>query len=238
MVSSKYLRVSYPDRSNLKLSFTGMDSIECCRNKKHFSEYQKPISYQYNSFGFRDRKWPKDIKNAIWCVGDSFTTGIGQPWQETWPSLLENTIQQRCFNLGEDGCSNDLMALRIEEIFQYHQPKKVIVMWSYLSRRFVKRKNVQFNIDKKELFEDDLKNFIENLLKVDQFSDKIIHLTIPNCWTNDSHRKETLNSVIRSNVETILPNIIEIEQIDFSRDGHHFDLETSKNVIQKILPLL
>ena len=216
--SMQYLQV--PHKSNLKLAFTGMDCVEHCVNQKHFVEYQKPISYEYNSLGFRDREWPQDTKNAIWCVGDSFTTGLGQPWEETWPSLLENTIQQRCFNIGEDGCSNDLMALRTKEIFTKHQPKLVIIMWSYLWRRYIKRRNVRFNIDKKEMIQDDFDNLVKNISKVSKFSSQIIQLAVPNCGL--------------SNVAEHLSDVAEIKQLDESRDGHHFDIKTSISVVNMI----
>ena len=50
--------------------------------------------------------------------GDSFTAGIGQPQEETWPQLLQKKIGKRCLNLGEDGCSNDTIYLRIKKIVE------------------------------------------------------------------------------------------------------------------------
>jgi len=62
---------------------TGMDTLELCLNKEYFKSYTKQISYRYNSKGFRDDEWPEDLSDVIWCVGDSFTVGIGQPFEET-----------------------------------------------------------------------------------------------------------------------------------------------------------
>ena len=76
-------------RIDLYSNTTGMDSPELCLDKEHYSNYKKKVEYQYNSRGFRDHEWPEDLSDVIWCVGDSFTEGLGQPFGETWPCLLQ-----------------------------------------------------------------------------------------------------------------------------------------------------
>ena len=105
------------NKINLKELESGLDSLEHCLNKAHFLDYKKPITYEYNSRGFRDQEWPNDLSDVVWCIGDSFTSGIGQPFEETWPKVLENKIKKRCINLGLDGCSNDHIAHMAKEIF-------------------------------------------------------------------------------------------------------------------------
>ena len=78
-------------------------------------------------------------------MGDSFTVGIGQPFEETWPKVLEKKIGRKCLNLGEDGCSNDTITQRVQEIYKLHKPQLIIVMWSFLHRRNVNGENVQFD---------------------------------------------------------------------------------------------
>ena len=134
------------DRINLELTYSGLDDPSFCLNKKHFNDYKKSVQYTYNSKGFRDEEWPQDIENKIWCVGDSFTVGLGQPYKEIWPKILEKQAGERCINISEDGCSNDLMALRIEQIKTFN-PKCIIVMWSYFWRRWEDNKNVHFKVD-------------------------------------------------------------------------------------------
>ena len=139
-----------------------MDTLEKCLDKDHYLSYTKDISYRYNSRGFRDHEWPEDLSDVIWCVGDSFTVGIGQPFEETWPKLLQKKLGERCLNLGEDGCSNDTIALRIKEIFKLHNPRLIVVMWSYLARRRIDGENV-FH-DKNDFGDDkDLVNFSKNI---------------------------------------------------------------------------
>ena len=144
----------------------GMDSFENCNNKEHFKNYKKHITYQYNSRGFRDRKWPTDLSDVVWCVGDSFTVGLGQPYKETWPYLLETKVKKRCINLGEDGCSNDTIALRALEIYKLYKPKLIIIMWSYFHRRRVDNQDIHF--DKTNFgSNEDIKNFANNFRIVD-----------------------------------------------------------------------
>ena len=157
---------------------SGIDTLEECRDKDHFLSYTKDISYRYNSKGFRDHEWPEDLSDVVWCVGDSFTVGIGQPFEETWPQVLEKKIGKRCINLGEDGCSNDTMSLRIQEICKLYKPKLIVVMWSYFSRRRVNGKNRM--CDKKDFGnQEDLENFSKNFKIVNELPTSIVNLLIP-----------------------------------------------------------
>lgn len=227
---------------NLKTRFSGMDSIDLCRNKDYFKDYNKIISYEYNSRGFRDKEWPDDLKNKIWCVGDSFTAGIGQPHEETWPSLLEKKLNERCLNVSEDGCSNDLIALRAKHVIDNYQPKAVIIMWSYFWRRFINGKNVHFN--PREMPRHDVENFLNNLFIVNDCFDKIINLVIPDCFIESSSSikliletkdKKNLSKILKYFSSKPLPEIIEVKQIDYARDGHHFDKLTCEKIVEDIL---
>lgn len=214
------------ERIGLPITNTsGIDCYEDCLDKKHFRNYPKEITYQYNSRGFRDLEWPNDLTDVIWCVGDSFTTGIGQPFKETWPQILEKKIGKRCLNIGEDGCSNDMMRLRAEEIVKKYNPKLIIIMWSYISRRLSNGKNIHY--DYKDFnSESDLKNFLSNFNKIDKLPVKILHTAIPYAfWT-----KQTLDVANKkTNGKLIL-----YRQIDFARDYHHFDIKTSEFVCKLI----
>ena len=206
-----------PERKKL-----GMDTLERCLDKDHFLSYTKDISYRYNSRGFRDHEWPEDLSDVVWCVGDSFTVGIGQPFEETWPQMLEKKIGKRCINLGEDGCSNDTMSLRIQEICKLHSPKLVVVMWSYFARRRVNGVNVHhdsnhFGVDK------DMANFSKNFKIVNELPTKIINLIIPSAFDDVKSVKEKYK------------NTIFTRNIDYARDHHHFDVKTSSAVCQLII---
>ena len=52
------------DKINFSALYSGMDCAKDCFDKKHFKNYTKKISYQYNSKGFRDNEWPDDLSNV------------------------------------------------------------------------------------------------------------------------------------------------------------------------------
>jgi len=226
------------DKIKHNLNYTGMDNLNGCLNKEHFINYKKKVIYNYNSQGFRDEEWPTDLNDVIWCVGDSFTVGIGQPYKETWPFLLEKNIKKRCLNLGEDGCSNDTISLRVKEINKLYKPKLIIVMWSYLHRRRVENKNVHVN--KKDFGpKKDLKNFKKNFIEVNTLDCKIINLLIPNILALETNSKDfelTRYILKKLNLKkNDLKEINVIPQLDYARDYHHFDIKTSEYVVDVLI---
>jgi hypothetical protein len=114
--------------------YSGIDSPKYCRNKDHFESYPYAIEYRYNSRGYRDQEWPTDLNNAIWCLGDSFTEGLGSPIEHTWPYLLQQTSGQRCINVSLDGASNDWILRKANELLDQLQPSAIVIHLSYLHR--------------------------------------------------------------------------------------------------------
>ena len=127
-----------PSRQNQIWTESGMDSIDLCPDKKHFKSYPYPVEYRYNSRGFRDHEWPTDVnelKNAIWCIGDSFTVGLGSPVERTWTNILEQQTGQRTINVSMDGASNTWIARKTIQILKKIDPKIIVLHWSYTHRR-------------------------------------------------------------------------------------------------------
>jgi hypothetical protein len=201
---------------------SGIDSLDLCLDQEHFRSYHKDISYRYNSRGFRDDEWPEDLSNVIWCVGDSFTVGIGQPIEETWPCLLQEKIGKRCLNLGEVGCSNDTIAMRVKEICKLHSPKTIVVMWSYWSRRRINNKDVH-HVKSDFGVGEDLRNFVKNYESCLNEKTIIIHSIIPK---EDSFKKLPAYILKKQGIQ----DIISFPQLDYARDHHHFDIMTSQLV--------
>jgi len=228
------------DRIDIPESKTsGLDSLENCLDKKYFQEYSKTVSYRYNSRGFRDEEWPANLNDVIWCLGDSFTVGIGQPFEETWPQLLEKATNKRCINLGQDGCSNDTMAQRAIELVDLYKPKLLVIMWSFFTRRQVDGNNVQYSkLDFGN--QADVKNFETNFLKVQKLPGKKIHMLVPNAFMGEQLKstenpdvtKYALAKLLRKD---IADQLIYCEQVDYSRDYHHFDVKTAENLVREIL---
>jgi hypothetical protein len=210
-------RIGKPDSKT-----SGIDSLKRCLNKKHFKSYKKDITYSYNSKGFRDHEWPEDLSDVVWCVGDSFTVGIGQPFEETWPQVLQKKLGKRCLNLGEDGCSNDTMALRIQEIYESYNPKFLVVMWSYFSRRRTNGTDVAY--DKDNFGEDqDLKNFIKNFKTVNSLQTRVCNFAVPDSFSDEETLKKRY------------PTLNIVKRLDYARDRHHFDVKTSNGICDLII---
>lgn len=125
-------------RANQRWDQSGMDCLEFCLDPKHFKSFPYNVSYCYNSRGFRDAEWPNnvaDLASCIWCLGDSFTVGLGSPLEHTWPYLLQQHTGCRTINVSLDGGSNNWLARKSLRILEEIQPKCLIIQWSYISRR-------------------------------------------------------------------------------------------------------
>ena len=117
---------------------SGYDSLDLCEDKIQFKKYPYKVVYNYNSRGFRDSEWPssiEELKNAIWCFGDSFTVGLGSPIDRTWVNVLQQQTNKRCINVSLDGASNDWIARKVIEIIEEINPTNIVIQWSYLHRR-------------------------------------------------------------------------------------------------------
>jgi len=178
-----------PSRVHQRWQYSGLDSPETCLDKKHFESYPYTIEYCYNSRGYRDQEWPAELdelQNAIWCVGDSFTVGLGNPIEHTWAYLLQQHTGRRTINVGMDGASNEWMARKIKRLVEVIAPKIIMVQWSYFARR---EATIGHNDEEKRMAHDmvrlsadeDIENFKNCVLKTKQISKncQIINSIIP-----------------------------------------------------------
>jgi hypothetical protein len=127
-----------PTRSYKCWEYFGMDRLENCLDKKHFKSYPHQVQYNYNSRGFRDHEWPTEsteLQNAIWCIGDSFTVGLGSPVGHTWPNILQQKTGEKIINVSMDGASNKWIARKAIDLLTTLAPKTLIIHWSYIHRR-------------------------------------------------------------------------------------------------------
>jgi len=124
-------------RANQCWPYSGMDNPKLCKDSQHFTSYPHQVEYRYNSRGYRDQEWPDsfhELQNSIWCVGDSFTVGLGSPVSHTWPWLLQQFTQKRTINVSMDGASNFWMHRKCLELCQQIKPKIIVIHWSYITR--------------------------------------------------------------------------------------------------------
>jgi hypothetical protein len=275
-----------PSRVNQTWQYSGIDSLEHCMDKKHFKSYPHTITYNYNSRGFRDAEWPdkiEELQSAIWCVGDSFTVGVGSPLEHTWPWILQQTTQRRIINVSMDGASNMWIARKSIDIVNKIRPTYLVIQWSYISRREKPIDVAQedawqsfykdiadsswpacsiHNIDKlpKKILEeidqihggwnkdgvsdemrllqtinctveDDIKNTLDCIGSLSQNnSTKVIHSFIPD-FAPKPHQ-----GLVESQVNRLV--ISEIRRLDLARDGHHYDIATSREFVRQVAQYL
>lgn len=124
-----------PDLANLSMATTGLDSLLHCKDKRHFLNFPSKIDYRYNSRGFRDKEWPDDLDQAIWCVGDSFTVGLGLPFDLIWSQQLQTHTNRPVISIAMDGASNQWISRMAKNIISDADPFALIIMWSYANRR-------------------------------------------------------------------------------------------------------
>jgi hypothetical protein len=170
------------ETSNHMCMFLGIDSLQLCADKRHFASYPKFVVYQFNNMGYRDEEWPEDLTNKIWCVGDSFTVGLGQPYEEIWPQIIQSKINKRTINVSVNGASNDWIARRVKYIAENFQPEAILVQWSYLHRRELA--DTTLTDEQRAIWHDtkdtkDLENFIKNFDAVCKLNANIVHSFVP-----------------------------------------------------------
>jgi hypothetical protein len=209
-----------------------MDSLELCQDKKHFESYPHDITYHYNSRGFRDAEWPdtiEELQSAIWCVGDSFTVGIGSPLEHTWPWILQQSAQRRIINVSMDGASNMWIARKSLDIVNKIKPAHLVIQWSYISRR-------ENNIN--NILDESWQSYYESIadpswpaftrFNVDQLPKRILEEIeqVHSKWqpniTDENRRLFSINCTVEDDIKNTIDCIKSLSQINSTRIVHSF----------------
>jgi hypothetical protein len=177
-----------PELENIVLGSTGLDSVEFCKDRQHFKKFNLPISYAYNSRGFRDSEWPLDPQQSIWCMGDSFTVGLGLPFALTWPQQIRTNLDGGTVSVAMDGASNQWIARRACQVLEQICPKHMIIMWSYFHRRELldptltdmARRLHYGDLDQLTIDYDNFETCIKSVVDANKTT-TIIHAMIPDC---------------------------------------------------------
>jgi len=125
----------------------------------------------------------KELQEAVWCVGDSFTVGIGQPLEHTWPNVLAQRINTRTINVSMDGASNHWICRRALEIANTINPKTIVIMWSYIHRQ--ESPNSLLADEQRRLLtsiqshHEDMKQWLVLVDRMQNISNKVVQLSIP-----------------------------------------------------------
>jgi hypothetical protein len=216
----------------------GIDTLEHCKDDVHYRAYAKNIIYAYNKCGYRDEEWPTELNNNIWCVGDSFTSGLGQPQDETWAKLVEKHVGERTINVSMNGASNDWIARRVQAIIDNFSPSIILIQWSYCHRRENKdvtltdeSRRIHFvdPIGVREKFADmqqlDKLNCIANILNIkSQESTQVVHSFVPK-FARPDDAEFIYDELTKHNINFFPEQL----QVDFARDGFHYDILTASN---------
>jgi hypothetical protein len=197
-----------PSRRNQRWKYSGLDSPNQCLDKNHFASYPYTVEYAYNSRGFRDAEWPEDIidlSSAIWCVGDSFTVGLGQPYHHIWPQVLQTRALTRTINVSMDGASNDWIARKALRVIDEINPKNIVILWSYTHRIELSDDNLSDEDRRchysKLSSQQDLQHWISLTNKIKNSKANAIQVTIPGFHNTD--KQINLIEMIKKNWEDV-----------------------------------
>jgi hypothetical protein len=209
----------------------GIDSFAHCLDKEHYNSSTKLIVYKFNSLGYRDEEWPDDITDCVWCVGDSFTIGIGQVQEDTWHQLVQSKLNARTINISMNGASNTWIARRVKFILDTFKPHTILIQWSYVHRRedpdTSKPDELRaLNFDPNDLA--DFENLTANIMQVESLKQntKLVHSFIPKFFDSnvDADKATVLYKTLsEKNILYFEPP----EQVDLARDGYHYDVITA-----------
>lgn len=211
--------LNYYHNANKKGSSYGSDPDSSRKHFKIAATYPYPVYYDFNSRGFRGKEWPTDLSNVIWCIGDSFTTGVGVPFEHTWPSILQTKSNITCLNLGVDGAANCLIRNIAKQVISNYKPKYVAIMWTFPHRRYE---------DPGRWIHTTNASLSEDLLHFKNCFNEVNSL-LPNIYNT---RIPRLNLPI---IKGLNNNIYDYKLLDVGRDNYHFDYLTAEVVVESIL---
>lgn len=107
--------------------------IENCKDssiKQYFNsqgwDHDKAISYTFNQYGFRSRKF--DCKEFFITLGCSFTVGTGLNQEQSWPEQLSKMLDLPVYNLGVYGCAFDTCVRLAMHWLTFLKPKFVAIL--------------------------------------------------------------------------------------------------------------
>jgi hypothetical protein len=212
-------------RIDQRWKFSGVDHVDHCRDKQHFLSYPHDLSYIYNSRGFRDREWPstaQELRNAIWCIGDSFTVGLGSPLEHTWPFQLSKITNQRTINVTL--CDED-RRMQVDRMSDTQDWENFLNCYNNIN---LISSPVQFAVP----------NFHPTLLDVGKCWQDIKGVDWPDAPQTlaELHALpasilseiDTLHNCLERIQQALCVDVVKVHNKDLARDGHHFDLITAE----------
>jgi hypothetical protein len=193
--------------------------------------------------GFRDRDH-KSLHGKIFAIGDSFTMGIGQPYEHTWPSILEDMMKETVVKLAADGAGNDWMREVFNRITDL-KPKAVFVMLSFLHREMIYDGGslIHLHYDEREIDQPGwskkmLQRTMENLDSMNSLAVEhgfpVFFTAVPefDCVQRSEELREKMIHYPRLN--SVAPSRVFQRFDDLARDGFHFGKKTCENIAKNL----
>lgn len=203
----------------------GMDSIEHCFDKSHFTS-SEPVTYQFNEIGYRTKSVNAINGREALVIGDSFSLGLGVNEQSRWSDQLSDIIGYPVLNFCLNGASNDWIARRALDLLSWFDPPFVVIHWTFTHRREIDRPDwyddERTECEPKYLDQENLHNWMKNFTKIKH--ERVIHSAIPN-WHID----------FDYDAWPVLPAV---SPVDLARDGFHYGPKTHRTIAEKITNLL
>lgn len=195
---------------NFNSNTLGLDSKEHCFSKQHYNTFPHEVSYQFNSLGYRDRSVDLYVKDPIIAIGDSFTLGLGLPYELTYPAQLEKRIGHQVLNFSLNGASNDWIARKLGLILNHFAPRAIIIHYTFSHRR---EANESTWFDDERTLCKAVHTVEENYL---------------NWQMNDNLIKQLVKDMpaVYSFIPDWHPNEPAIVKIDLARDSFHYGVKT------------
>lgn len=142
-------------KANRSFDFISCDTEELfLKNKNELGSewyyYDKPIKYNYNSWGYRTKEF-NDLKDEYFIAfGCSFTEGIGLLDDDMWVNKLSKELNLDVFNLAQGGTGVDFSTTNTILLVDFLKDKKklpkfVIYQLSFNHRTFYTFKDVEDN---------------------------------------------------------------------------------------------
>jgi hypothetical protein len=239
-----------PGPTNTKLDFLPFtDSEERFNNNLKTQPLEwiyrsLPITYDYNSLGFRCKNHSELNDNYILFSGCSHTEGVGLPLETTYPYLVSKEMNMDYYNLAVGGSGPDILFKNMVLFLSLikHKPKVVIIQWPDQSRiGFVSGTTDRFNYFNSSCSSSVYKELIrENLVeKTNEFYRLLLvnflyNLNITNILEMGNNNFFNLNLGYKTRTSTFHLN----KNTTKARDLAHFGIEAHTIKSEEILTII
>lgn len=179
------------------------------------------VEYSFNDRGFRDEKWPDNLQECIWCIGDSHTLGIGVAEQHIYTNQLKKLTNKNVINISFYGANNIWLSCAAVDILNEINPKNLVIGWTHFDKTVSPSEPVKDNISSHIHF----KKCVDRILKINS-NTNIIQFVTPNA---------TLRKINKDDYDNFLGMI---QPLDYARDKLHIGIETHSWLAKQIETML